>query len=259
MHPLTKLVMVLLVVALAGVTLYVANQRWHEGQSGGPEAVSTPIERADEARRAFRDPLATYERWRNRLGERQTAPTTAESPRPPAIDLQSSSVNEGTVVAQRLESPVAGADPPGPTLKPAGVEGEVVTARWTEPEAAKDNTYVIAAGDTLYGIAMKRYGDPRFVSAIEAANPGIDARALRVGDRIVLPERQTAESKPEAAAAAAATKVYVVRRNDTLVGIARRFYGDAAAYRKIYEANRDVLSSPNATLYVGMRLRLPEP
>jgi nucleoid-associated protein YgaU len=259
MHPLTKLVLVLLVVALAGVTLYVANQRRHEGQSGGPEAVSTPVEQAAEGRRPFQDPLATYERWRNRLGERQAAPTS-ESPRPPAIDLQSSSVNEGTVVAQRLETPVAGADPPGPTLKPAGVEGEVVTARWTETEAAaKDNTYVIAAGDTLYGIAMKRYGDPKFVSAIEAANPGIDARALRVGDRIVLPERQAAESEPEAAAAAAAPKVYVVRRNDTLIGIARRFYGDAAAYRKIYEANRDVLSSPNATLYVGMRLRLPEP
>jgi len=259
MHPLTKLVLVLLVVALAGVTLYVANQRRYEGQSGGPAAVSTPVEQAAEGRRPFQDPLATYERWRNRLGERQAAPTS-ESPRPPAIDLQSSSVNEGTMVAQRLETPVAGADPPGPTLKPAGVEGEVVTTPWTEPEAAaKDNTYIIAAGDTLYGIAMKRYGDPKFVSAIEAANPGIDARALRVGDRIVLPERQTAESKPEAAAAAAATKVYVVRRNDTLVGIARRFYGDAAAYRKIYEANRDVLSSPNATLYVGMRLRMPEP
>ena len=259
MHPLTKLVLVLLVVALAGVTLYVANQRRHEGQSGGPEAVSTPVEQAAEGRRPFQDPLATYERWRNRLGERQAAPAS-ESPRPPAIDLQSSSVNEGTVVAQRLETPVAGADPPGPTLKPAGVEGEVVTARWTETEAAaKDNTYVIAAGDTLYGIAMKRYGDPKFVSAIEAANPGIDARALRVGDRIVLPERQAAESEPEAAAAAAAPKVYVVRRNDTLIGIARRFYGDAATYRTIYEANRDVLSSPHATLYVGMRLRLPEP
>ena len=55
------------------------------------------------------------------------------------------------------------------------------------------------------------------------------------------------------------TKVYVVQKNDTLIGIARRFYGDAAMYKNIYEANRDILPSVNATFYVGQRLRLPEP
>ena len=92
---------------------------------------------------------------------------------------------------------------------------------------------------------------------IEAANPGVNARALKIGDRLVLPEKP----KPQEAGVAptpAQTKVYVVQKNDTLIGIARRFYGDASMYRRIYEANRDVLKSPTAPLYVGQRLRMPE-
>jgi nucleoid-associated protein YgaU len=120
------------------------------------------------------------------------------------------------------------------------------------------NTYVIQSGDTLYDIAVARYGDATFVQAIEKANPGLDPNRLRVGDRIVLPEKEQPGRAP-AAPEPKRPKVYVVRKGDTLIGIARRIYNDAAMYPKIYEANKDVLSSLNARLYVGMRLRLPEP
>lgn len=49
---------------------------------------------------------------------------------------------------------------------------------------------------------------------------------------------------------------YLVRKNDTLLMIAQRLYGDPAAFVKIYEANRDQLSRPE-DLRAGHLLRLP--
>jgi beta-lactamase class A len=50
--------------------------------------------------------------------------------------------------------------------------------------------------------------------------------------------------------------VYVVQRGDTLGTIARRFYGDAGAWRRIYDANRDVIGPDPDTVRVGMALRI---
>ena len=52
------------------------------------------------------------------------------------------------------------------------------------------------------------------------------------------------------------TQTYVVKKGDTLSRIAEEFYGDAALYRKIFEANRDVLSDPNK-IKPGQKLRIP--
>jgi nucleoid-associated protein YgaU len=260
MRPIVKVLLVLGVVVLAVGVVWFASRKWTSAPAPAP---AQEAKRPADQRPSYNDPLATLERWRQILPGHPS-----EQPAPPARRpdrLRSSAEHEGTVVAHRSETPVAGADPPGPVLRPTGVEGEVVTTRWRErePAAGAGNTYTIVQGDTLYGIAMKHYGDPRCAALIESANPGLNARALKVGERILLPERRP----PEAAAPAGGTpaapatppgKVYVVQRNDTLIGIARRFYGDAAAYKKIYEANKDILSSPNATLPVGQKLRLPE-
>ncbi len=49
---------------------------------------------------------------------------------------------------------------------------------------------------------------------------------------------------------------YTVVSGDTLSKIAKRFYGDANAYRGIFDANRDQLSDPDK-INVGQVLRLP--
>jgi nucleoid-associated protein YgaU len=49
---------------------------------------------------------------------------------------------------------------------------------------------------------------------------------------------------------------YNVVSGDTLSKIAQRFYGDANAYQRIFEANRDQLSDPDK-IKVGQQLRLP--
>ncbi len=49
---------------------------------------------------------------------------------------------------------------------------------------------------------------------------------------------------------------YTVVRGDTLSKIAKTFYGDANAYRGIFEANRPMLKDPDK-IYPGQVLRIP--
>lgn len=49
---------------------------------------------------------------------------------------------------------------------------------------------------------------------------------------------------------------YTVQSGDSLSKIAKRFYGDANFYPKIFEANRDQLSDPDK-IRVGQSLKLP--
>jgi len=263
MRLVTKAILLLSLVAVGVVVLFLAARR-DDLQSD--RQTRPRVEPMDTDSQVLQDPLAAYERWRDRLARENRQPP-ARQPESvsqgatgwtPDQDLESSAQDEGTVIALQTQHPVVGADPPGPTLRPEGVEGTVVQARWLPQGEDPSHFHVIRPGDTLFEIARECYGDASFVRLIEAANPGIVPTALRVGDRLVLPEKP----KPQEAGAAPTppqTKVYVVKKNDTLIGIARRFYGDAAMYRKIYEANRDILPSLNATLYVGQTLRLPEP
>ncbi|MFC2174138.1 LysM peptidoglycan-binding domain-containing protein, partial [Acidobacteriota bacterium] len=50
---------------------------------------------------------------------------------------------------------------------------------------------------------------------------------------------------------------YVVEKGDTLGHIAKRFYGSANKYMKIFDANKDILDNPDL-IKVGQRLRIPE-
>ena len=59
------------------------------------------------------------------------------------------------------------------------------------------------------------------------------------------------------AATAAPMNTYVVAKGDSLSKIAQRAYGDGGKWRKIYEANRDVIKDPDL-IYPGQSLRIPE-
>ncbi len=56
--------------------------------------------------------------------------------------------------------------------------------------------------------------------------------------------------------AAPETKTYTVQPGDTLSKIAKEFYGNAGAYMKIFEANKDKLTDPNK-IQVGQVLEIP--
>ena len=49
---------------------------------------------------------------------------------------------------------------------------------------------------------------------------------------------------------------YTVQKGDTLSKISKQFYGDANAYKKIFDANRDQLKDPDK-IQPGQVLRIP--
>ena len=65
-----------------------------------------------------------------------------------------------------------------------------------------------------------------------------------------------AAAAPAAAAAGTAGRTYTVKAGDTLSAIARQQLGDANAYMKIFEANRDQLSDPDK-IKPGQVLNIP--
>jgi nucleoid-associated protein YgaU len=65
----------------------------------------------------------------------------------------------------------------------------------------------------------------------------------------------SAESQPELEAAPS-QETYVVQAGDSLSAIAQRFYGDANAYMRIFDANRDKLDNPDM-IHPGQELVIP--
>ena len=52
------------------------------------------------------------------------------------------------------------------------------------------------------------------------------------------------------------TQWHVVKKGESLWKIAEQYYGDGSLYKKIFEANQDILSNPNL-IKVGQKLRIP--
>jgi LysM repeat protein len=54
------------------------------------------------------------------------------------------------------------------------------------------------------------------------------------------------------------TEFYVIQKGDTLSAIAKHFYGDANAYPRIFEANREVIKDADL-IFPGQKIRIPLP
>jgi nucleoid-associated protein YgaU len=82
--------------------------------------------------------------------------------------------------------------------------------------------------------------------------PKADFSNVRSGSSSSAPETP---ARPDAREALGGTR-YTVRKGDTLSAIAKREYGDASAWRRIYEANRDTISNPDL-IHPGQELTIP--
>ena len=63
-------------------------------------------------------------------------------------------------------------------------------------------------------------------------------------------------ASPAGTTTAAENRVHDVVSGDTLSALAKRYYGDASKYNRIFEANRDQLSDPDK-IKVGQKLKIP--
>jgi nucleoid-associated protein YgaU len=88
--------------------------------------------------------------------------------------------------------------------------------------------------------------------AIKKVDP---AYADLAADITVNPAAAAGQGGPAGTASAPAGS-YTVQKGDTLSKISKQFYGDANAYKKIFDANRDQLKDPDK-IQPGQVLRIP--
>ncbi len=163
-------------------------------------------------------------------------------------------------------TPTPNLNQPVPANPPAGsspVMGGPGDADVPQEGLANVRTHVVEAGDSFSTIAKKYYGDINLYTIIQRANPGVDSRRLRPGQRLLIPDQSSIPAAPaspasdQPAGAADAPGTYTVAPGDTLSLIASRKLGRAALWEDIYKLNRDVIGPDPANLKVGMKLKLP--
>lgn len=154
--------------------------------------------------------------------------------------------------------------------------------------------YTWQPGDTFRGVANTYYGDWQKLTLLRRANEG--RKNVQAGEKILVPvfdldagvatqpttvvkNAKTAVAKPNEKAAVDANakkgaksakatepsatpvasgngKVHVVKEGESLWKIAKAELGNGALWEKIYQANKDVMKSPEA-LKTGMKLKIP--
>lgn len=110
--------------------------------------------------------------------------------------------------------------------------------------------YTVAPGDTFVSIG-KKFGVSYL--AIEAANPNVDPKKLKPGQKILVPAPTSSAVAGAAAAAAVAEgngNIYVVKSGDTLTKIAAQYGITVKALRSANDLTTD-------RIRVGQKLKLP--
>ena len=89
------------------------------------------------------------------------------------------------------------------------------------------------------------FGGPSKASA-ESSRPKADFSDVKAGSSSTAPPPKPAE------------ETYTVAAGDSLSKIAKRFYGDANDWRRIYEANRELIGANPDLIRPGQKLRIPK-
>jgi LysM repeat protein len=121
------------------------------------------------------------------------------------------------------------------------------------PEATTSD-YTVVKGDTFAIIAKNNHVS---VKAIEQANPGVDPKRLKIGQKLHVPAATSAApgasptpgAAPEAAGASG-EQIYKVKSSDTLTGIAKKFH---VTIKAIQSAN----NLKTTSIRVGQTLKIP--
>ena len=144
-------------------------------------------------------------------------------------------------------------------------ETAIIPPTFTQPPVTEDvDSYEVKKGDNLWNIAKKLYHDGTKYKIIYDANKDkleSPETQLKQGMKLSIPRTGMSETthveqpsetlKPEGAT------YYTVKKGDTLEKISVKCYKTRTKYHKIFEANRDKLSTPETSLKVGWKLVIP--
>ncbi|HSL21336.1 MAG TPA: LysM peptidoglycan-binding domain-containing protein [Vicinamibacterales bacterium] len=117
-----------------------------------------------------------------------------------------------------------------------------------------------AKGLRMDGSAEEREGKLHIkgtVKSVDEKNRIWDAiKSVPGWEKEVVADLRVTEAPAAAGKATSAQRTYTVKSGDTLSRIAKEFYGDAQAYTRIFDANRDQLSDPDK-IRPGQVLKIP--
>jgi len=140
----------------------------------------------------------------------------------------------------------------------------------------------VQPGDTLVSLAKQYYGDAKFLSLLQAANPTIQSPgSLVIGSQVKIPPRPqdeaaltvksatpgaegiigargtTAGSAKTPIDSTTTTRTYRVKSGDSFYKIARDVLGNSARWQELYELNKDRVKGDAKSLQVGQEILLP--
>jgi LysM repeat protein len=167
----------------------------------------------------------------------------------PTPDTNSPAIDTST------NPPIADTNTPPPIAVPTNVSNTppvVVPPVVVAPVETAGTEYIVVAGDTLGKIAKKNGVS---LKALEAANPGVDSKHLKIKQKLVLPAGGSAAATPATSADATAADagsetVYTVKSGDTLHKIAKK-YGVSV---KAIETENNLTTT---SIKVGKKLKIP--
>jgi LysM repeat protein len=187
-------------------------------------------------------------------GTSGTAPDTSSttSNAPDVGPVTSNSTISNTVTSQLPPQPMTTTSAP-PTLQPPTTLPPVNNPPVAAPTTTEGTDYVIVHGDTLGAIA-KHHGIS--VRALLEANPGVNPKKLKVGQKIQIPGSTggvaTSTTGATESGATGDTILYTVKSGDALGRIARSHHTTV----KAIEALNDMKSS---AIRAGQKIKLPAP
>ena len=265
---------VIVVVAVASIGLYFAFMTPSGGKSADPAAPMDPLKSPEAigSGTSVGDPSSVPppEAFGPGSGTVGGAGSVAIDPAGAPGTVAVTGSDTGAVAAGAGAAAAAGAKSSGGVVPTgtgsAAATGTVPTSTMptkpvTPPAAAAASEYTVKSGDTLEGIARTQLGDGQKWRSIVEINPGLDPKALKIGQKIKMPAGGMASAKeasaPAVGAGNASTNTYTVQKGDTLVAIARKFYGGDSDWKRILEANSSALKGDAAALRPGMKLTIP--
>lgn len=205
-----------------------------------------------------------------------TGAPASSTPSPSAL------LSMNTPAATGTEKPATPVATPVPTVSPLPAGALLKTTEGLSDSYLPDmKFYTWKSSDSLRSIAERYYGDATKLALLRRHNEGrVDVQA---GEKILIPvfdlespmtaASSTTATEPIADATpaksgkgvtatqpakpnATGARTHVVKEGESLWKIAKQELGSGARWKEVYEANRDVLATPES-VHTGLRLRIP--